>query len=301
LNGPKTALVEGVLEPALRKRPGLLRRDEPIRVAIVRVDNASGISHADRLLSVLRWNGKNAADNGDAVRQFVVKDKLAKTGEADDRTAVADAIGAYAPHVVIEAGVDAPPVFQAVERRWPARLPFRPYYVFSGSLAEPEFGALVAERPDASQRLLSVDAAIGPPLAKFVVHHNEMFPEKITPYEATSAPYDAFYLAAYAAIALGDQPITGKSLARAVGKLVPPGEPIEVGQGGIYPAIKALRAGKSIDLVGAQTSLDFNPETGDATVDFAFHCLDPRRRVAVDSGLVHRAKTGKIEGALRCP
>ncbi|MRG90999.1 bifunctional serine/threonine-protein kinase/ABC transporter substrate-binding protein [Polyangium spumosum] len=297
--GAKAAFLEGVLEPEIRKRPGLLRPGERLRVAIVRVDNASGVSHADKLLSVLRWNGKSAAENGDDLRQFVVEDRL--TGQSEGSFGpVIEAIGAFAPHVVFEAGSGARFLVE-LEQRWPKRLPFRPYYVMSGSLASDRFLALIGERPDASRRLLSVDAAVSPALAKFVVHHNEIFPEQVTPYGATSAPYDAFYAVAYAAIALGDEPVTGRNLARAVRRLVPPGEPIEVGQGGIYPAIKALRAGKNIDLAGAQTSLDFDAETGDATVDFAVYCLDPKRRVAVDAGLVYRARTGKLEGAMRCP
>ncbi|MDI3288035.1 bifunctional serine/threonine-protein kinase/ABC transporter substrate-binding protein [Polyangium sp. 15x6] len=296
----KAAFLENVLEPEIRKRPGILRPDEALRVAIVRVDNASGVSHADKLVSALRWNGKSAHENGDDLRQFVVKDELSGSQTGDAVAPLIESIGAFAPHVVFEAGAGAQ-FFVELERRWPKNLRFRPHYVMSGSLASDDFLKLVAERPDASRRLLSVDAAMNPALAKFVVHHNEIFPDKVTPYDSTSAPYDAFYAVAYAALALGDEPITGRGLARAVRRLVPPGEPVEVGQGGIYTALKVLRGGKNIDLTGAQTSLDFDPETGDATVDFAVYCLDPKRRVAAESGLVYRAKTGKLEGAMRCP
>ncbi|TKC98727.1 bifunctional serine/threonine-protein kinase/ABC transporter substrate-binding protein [Polyangium fumosum] len=298
--GAKAAFLEHVLEPEIRRRPGILRPGEPLRVAIVRVDNASGVSHADQLLSVLRWNGKSAAENGDDLRQFVVKDELAGSQTGDAVASLITSIGTFAPHVVFEAGAGAQFLVE-LERRWPKSLFFRPHYVMSGSLGSDDFLKLVAERPDASRRLLSVDAAMNPALAKFVVHHNEIFPDKVTPYDSTSAPYDAFYAVAYAALALGDEPITGRGLARAVRRLVPPGEPVEVGQGGIYSAIRVLRGGKNIDLTGSQTSLDFDPETGDATVDFAVYCLDPKRRIAAESGLVYRAKTGKLEGAMRCP
>ena len=300
INRPKAALIEDVFTPMMRKRPGAMRPDEPLRIAIVRVDNASGMSHADRLLTALRLGGANTDARGEPIRQFIVKDDLAKDSAAADLDGVADSIATFAPHVVLEAGVRGN-IFLAVEKRWSPRVPFKPFYVYSGALNEEPLLELAQKYPSARSRLLSVDTAANTARAKFVVHHNETFPEKITPYEAVSAPYDAFYLVAYAAIALGSEPVTGKSLARAMSRLLPPGDPIDVGPSGIYPAIKALHAGKNIDLVGAQTSLDFNPETGDPTVDVAVYCLDAKRQATVEAGLVYRAKTGKLEGSLRLP
>ncbi len=42
-------------------------------------------------------------------------------------------------------------------------------------------------------------------------------------------PYDAFHVFAYPAAALGDQPITGRALALAIPRLLPPGERADVG------------------------------------------------------------------------
>jgi branched-chain amino acid transport system substrate-binding protein len=299
INRPKAAVLEEFLEPMLRSR-NIVRGSEPMRIAIVRADNASGISHADKLLSLIRWNGKNAAENGDFVRQFVVPDELARQGGVESLYELADLVGAYAPHVVIEAGADQAP-FLAIERRWPKRSKFRPHYLTSGQFSDPSLQKLIEERADAVRRLFSVNTSTPPTMTKFIMHHNEIFPEKVDLFNSTSAPYDAFYVAAYALIALGDEPVTGKALAKAVRRLVPPGEPIDVGQAGIYTAINHLRKGKSIDLAGTLTSLDFHAETGDATVDFSVRCLDPAKRLTVESGLFYRAKTGKLEGTMKCP
>ncbi|HMY21622.1 MAG TPA: hypothetical protein PKA58_35110, partial [Polyangium sp.] len=137
---------------------------------------------------------------------------------------------------------------------------------------------------------------------KFAMHHNEVFTdEKIEPATTTTAPYDAFYTAAYAIIALGDEPVTGKSLSRTIMRLVPPGEPIEVGPANIYKATKLLRDGKNVDLIGAQTSLDFDPETGDPTIDSAIICLDSNTHTAIDSGLVYDVRAAKWSGVMNCP
>jgi hypothetical protein len=298
---PSAALISDVLAPELRRTPGLLKPDKPIRIAIARVNNASGVSHAERLLSMLRLDATGSPPNAEQVRQFMVDDVFGAESRGNF-DAVADAVGAFAPHIIVEAGAH-PAFFPAVERRWPQSLPFRPRYVVGTALMDKPFVDLVAERPEARKRLFGVEiSTTNPSLAKFVVRYNELFPLKTTAAEATTAPYDAFYLLAYAAIAVGDAPLTGKALARALTtRLLPPGEPIDVGPAGIYPALKALASGKSVDLRGAQTSLDFDPETGDATADFAVYCVDTARKAPVESGLLFDAKTGRFRGTLRCP
>jgi len=261
INRPKAAVVEGMLEPMLQARR-VLRVGEAMRIAIVRVDNASGVSHADKLLSYLRWNGKSAAEHGDLVRQFVVPDRYDRKKGIETLYEMADSVGQFAPHVVIEAGADQGP-FLAIERRWPVRAKFRPNYVTSGQLGDEDLSMLVKERPDALRRLFSINTTVPSAYTKFIMHHNEIFTdEKIDVFNSNAAPYDAFYTAAYAIIALGDEPITGKALARSVRRLVPPGEPMDVGPAGIYKASKLLRDGKNVDPAGAQTSLDFHPEPG---------------------------------------
>lgn len=297
---PKAAVVETMIEPMLKAR-GVLRGTDALRLAIVRSNNASGVSHADKLLSLLHWNGKNAAENGDLVQQFVVPDELERKDKPDALNPMADAVAQFAPHVVIAAGTDQGP-YLAIERRWSLRTRHRPTYVTSGQLGDPDLEKLVSERPDALRRLFSINTTIPPAYTKFLMHHNEIFTEeKLDAFNSTSAPYDAFYAAAYAIVALGDAPITGKALARSVRRLVPPGESIDVGPAGIYKAVKLLHDGKNIDLVGAQTSLDFDPETGDPTADFTVRCIDPRKRTTIESGFVFSAKSGTLEGTFKCP
>lgn len=297
---PKALFIEGVLEPLLKTR-GIVRPGENMRIALVRANNASGLSHATTLISVLHWNGKNAVQNGNSVQQFVVPDELKRKDKPDALHDVADAVASFAPHLIVDAGADPEP-YLAIERQWKATTKFRPVYFTTSPFDSPAIVTLMKEHPDAERRIFNVNSKVTPAAKKFVMHHNEIFTtEQLDAFSATTAPYDAFYTAAYAIIALADEPITGKTMARAIRRLVPPGETIEVGPMSIYKATKILRDGKNIDLVGAQTSLDFDPETGDATVDVAVHCMDTTTHAAIESGIVYEAKMGKLTGTFNCP
>jgi serine/threonine protein kinase len=300
VNRPKASFVEEMIEPLLKKKR-ILRKDQGMRIALIRSNNVSGISHADKLLSLLHWNGKNAHENVDLIRQFVVPDQLERKNSSEVLHPIADNIGAFAPHLVIEAGVDDEPIMM-IERRWPATNGFRPLYLIDGAIADPVIHRFFAASDDIARRLFSVQVVVSPAYHKFVMHHNEVFTEEIIDVSSsTSAPYDAFYALIYTIVALGDAPITGKALAQAIWRIVPPGEPIDVGPAGIYKAIKILREGKNIDLGGAQTSLDFDPETGDPTVEFTVDCMDTKKQTLMNSGLVFDAKTKKFAGTWKCP
>jgi len=120
-----------------------------------------------------------------------------------------------------------------------------------------------------------------------------------------SPTYDAFYLLAYATFALGDAPVKGPALARAFDRLLPPGEPIEVGPTSMFDALSALAAGRTIDLDGAASHLDFDRTKGEAPSDFSLNCaaVDEHGRAhgEVESGVHYRAREGRLEGTLRCP
>ena len=178
-----------------------------------------------------------------------------------------------------------------------------------GTLDKAEMRAYVREHPDVRRRVFGADSLTSTPaMTKLVLRHNEVFAKPVTATTVTSAPYDAFYVAAYAIAALGAEPISGPSLARAGLRRLLPGpavEHVDVGPAGIYRALSLLGSGKAIDLVGTTTSLDFNLETGDAPADFAVLCLAPSPDGGVpepvESGLVLRAGAHKLSGTLRCP
>jgi hypothetical protein len=114
------------------------------------------------------------------------------------------------------------------------------------------------------------------------------------------------YLVAFAAHAIGDEPITGPALARAFGRMLGPGRAIDVGPTQIFDALSDLAGGGTIDLEGAATPLDFDVATGDVRSDFALVCAATdangrAKRESVESGLVIGARTQRAEGTIRCP
>jgi hypothetical protein len=286
------AIVRDVLEAQLRKE-GVLKPDEPMRVAFVNVDNATGIGNTDAVLGALRFNGKSAAENGENFLQVLIHDDdHGDPREENER--VVRALLAMRPHVIIDA-IDGDYV-TALERAWGSGP--RPRYT-----PAPDADALMHD-PAFTRRIVDVDSLSDTPAsAKFEVHYQTVFDPKTMPTkQMSSGPYDAFYALAYAIVALGERPITGPAIALALPRIVGPGPRIDVGPGGILAATRALGRGESIDLVGAITSLDFDPVTGDPTFDFSITCLRPGRTgpQSSPSGLVWDGRGHKVTGASRC-
>lgn len=296
----KAAIVREVIEPELRGPSGLLGAAGTLKIAFLRSENASGTSHTDAMVTALEKRRVATGSAHEELRPFIFEDSMARKLSLNDERSVQDVV-AYAPHVILDAGAPHR-VFVAVEQQWPARLPHRPRYLVSDSLVNGPMRSLALAHQTSSSRLFGVNPSTeSTAVRKFVVHYNGAFQDKLTVASATSAPYDAFYVLAYAAVSLGQTPITGTNLARAVKRLLPPGEPIDVGPSGIFPAFKELSAGRNIDLGGAQTSLDFDLETGDAACDYETYCFDRTTKQSVLSNLFYRARLGRLEGTWKCP
>ncbi len=253
------AFLRGVIGPATAP-------DEPLRIAIVRNSSATGASHTDAIFTALA--DTRPPGGREEVRPFLVAD-APDHDPALYRKAAAE-VAAFAPHFIVDGGaVVQTPLF--IERAWQEGP--RPRYIYGG-LDDDVRAELVATWPDITARFVTIGVGLSRARSKFAAHHAEVF--GASPSRLSPTPYDAFYTLAYAALALGDAPITGRALARAIPRLVPPGEPIEVGPAGIYPAAAALARGSNIDLQGTYTSLDFDPRTGDATAEFTAFCFGPR-------------------------
>ena len=304
---PFAAVVQTVFEPEIRAAAGALKPGEPIRVAQLRQESLAGQSTVDSRMTALRYNGKSVAENGDAFRQiaradaFVASDPTAVA--ANERTA--RDVAAFLPHVVLDMPPN-PALLLAIERLWPASAPFRPRYLTEGTWADLGPASLDWRRGQLYKRLYSVDfPSGGAAVVRFALRYNELTSPRVTPATAPTAPYDAFYLFAYAAAAVGERPLTGGAIARAIARLQPPGEAIDVGPGDIYPAFLALSTGRNIDLRGTGTSLDLDPETGDTGADFALYCVAPgapgETVRQVESGLVWDSRRRSLTGTLVCP
>jgi hypothetical protein len=299
--GAVAAFVSEVLVPKLARSAG-----EPVRIAILRRDNQNDLAFADRIVSGLRIEGRSVAEKGAELQQYVVGDAPSKQALATLRHKLVD----FGPHVIVCAlGEDSfeDDLVPQMEREWVAGRP-RPFYIGPGGHLMLDGAApkrFLAQHKDARARMFATDTpATLPANVKLALHYNEAYGASVTPETTLGAPYDAFYLIAYAIAALGDKPVTGPNLARAIPRLIPPGEPIEVSPAAIFDGFKILRSGRNVDLQGTTTSLDFDLETGDPPVDIVILCPKQGRRgeiLTAESGVEFKASSRKLHGKLDCP
>jgi hypothetical protein len=155
------------------------------------------------------------------------------------------------------------------------------------------------------KRVFAMSNVDSPSNAHFVLRFDMLHPGEATATINPGGSYDAFYMTSYAALSLGDQPVTGPAMAAAIPRLLPPGKHVETGSTDVFAALTALSRGENIDLSGTQGPMDFDPVTGDWSPDFTLLCpdVDASGRVTKDrdSGAVYRAKSHAVEGAVRCP
>lgn len=195
------------------------------------------------------------------------------------------------------------PTVREIEARWRGSAP-RPVYVIvedTSAILAPLLGKTLDPR-----RVVAISAASVPGrTAHFVLRFNMLHPGEATETINPGTSYDGFYMAAYAALALGEQPVTGPAMAAAIPRLLPPGRPIETGSTDVFAALTALSRGENIDLSGTSGPMDFDAATGDWSPDFTLLCatVDRAGHAAKDeeSGVVYAAKTGTVQGTTRCP
>jgi serine/threonine-protein kinase len=300
---PIGVLVSEVLEPAIRAPPTGLHGDVPLRVALVRQDDAAGIGFADSLFRALRFNGRSALENESGYREIVYAFDTSD-GKPADFDQVVDKLLAFAPNVVIHFGANEAllRIVEPLERAWKEGT-LRPRYVKPTNFT-PEVLAFAGKTVDRRRRFFSMTSVSTTPAnARFVARYADRYGENVTRTFSPNSSYDAFYVLAYATLALGNERVTGASLARAIGRLLPPGRPIDVGPSGIFDARNTLAAGEAIDLNGATGRLDFDTNTGEAPVDLAVLCVeaDASGGEGVESGLIYDARAGALRGAMHCP
>jgi hypothetical protein len=290
--------VAGLVEPQVRAELGAAR-DAPIRVAFVMPRVRGATTFHEELLEHLRFNGKSAFENGTNYRAFfLAASDVAKL--TNEKARITPEVAGFAPNIVLQAA-GAP--LMSIEKSWPGTRP-RPHYLVGTDLTG-ETLDWIGSSVERRRRVLGLQLESTKVHDRFIQHYNESAAVPITRTSAPDTTYDAFYVLAYATYALGDEPVTGANLSRAIGRLVPPGKPIDVGPASIFEAYSALRRNERIDLVGATGSLDFNLETGEIPFDYAVLCPDidsaGRAVGAIESGVVFRSAAGVLEGTLHCP
>jgi hypothetical protein len=277
--------------------------------ALVREESAAALSFAEALHKQLLSRTQPAFVGAASGAAQEYREVTFGVGEAwrDRAKEVIRAVVEAAPRMVILLGGDdaLAPLVAGIEAQWNREAPRPTYWVANGELAP--FAEYLGQSIDRRRRLFSLlSDSSSPENARFVLRYNAVHETHVTTTLNPGASYDAFYLLAYGIYALGTGDISGPALARALSRLLPPGEPIEVGPTQVFDGLRRLAAGRSIDLRGASSGLDFDSTTGEAPFDFELICAatDREGRATggeVESGRVYRAKTGRVDGLVRCP
>ncbi len=295
---PSAAIVRDLIEPSLRSSRGPIGVKGNLKIAILRSENASGTSHTDAAVLALEKRAPQSGSSPTDIQSFVFKDSMLRSLNAEDARVMTE-VFTFAPHIIMDGGMPDE-ILLVIEQKWPKQVNHRPHYVLSSDLSEPAMHSLAIAHPTVPRRLIGLGLHAATDAARmYDVRYRGVFSDLTEGLNAAS--YDAFYVFAYSAAALGTSPITGANLARAVKRLLPPGPSIDVGPSGIYPAFKELAASRNIDLAGAQTSLDFDLKTGNTQVDFDIMCFDRVTKVGKSAGLIYRAHSGRLEGTWKCP
>jgi serine/threonine protein kinase/ABC-type branched-subunit amino acid transport system substrate-binding protein len=297
-------VVPDLFEPEIRATPGFpsTTPGNPIRVAFLRSKMRAGPTADTLLFRALTFNGKSALENGPSFREIVLDDSDPAKLDANTKDVVAE-LDRFAPQVIIYGATQPARVIEPLEAGW-SHGP-RPRYLWWTAVPR-ELFAWVGKSAERRGRLFGLEPVSTTSVnARFVMHYNENAATKVSLTFAPNTSYDAFYLLAYASYALGEEPVTGPNLSRAIARLVPPGRPVDVGPEGIFEAYSTLRRGENIDLNGATGSLDFDLATGEAPFDHAVLCIGVDRAGAasesVESGVVFRSAMNRLEGTPRCP
>jgi serine/threonine-protein kinase len=299
------SMVQDFAEPRIRAG---MKVDRDIRVALLRGQDSAGLAISNRLVDTLRFNGRAVAENRENFRAFSYEvDPKAAAG----RPKVLTDLLAFAPDIVLVSSARDKIVETALmplEELTPAGA--RPLYVVAGSLEGDSLVRMLARRADIARRVFGLTSPSGTSSnLKFTNNYNATFGSQLPPALSPGAPYDSFYLVAYAAygaLLAGVQHPTGPDLVRGIAKLVPPGQPVEVGSQRILDALAALQRGESIDLQGTYSRMDFDLATGESPADYAIVCPVLKTEKSettidnVESGLVYDAKEHKLRGTFSC-
>jgi ABC-type branched-subunit amino acid transport system substrate-binding protein len=282
---------------------GVVPSTSKLKVAVLHKGDSYGVGLADAVLSRLSFNGQAAiaGPNEPYMRRLDFGDP----GDPQKPTTYPSTVSTVAdflPHIVFLLGTTetVTNLLPDIEAAWPTGAEYRPYYVMAdGSMIDETWQYLLNNDPtdEKRKRILGTVPSTESPTAQAFRH---LYASAI--HDGTSAQtagaanaYDALYSLTYAAMAVGNEPLTGRNLTLGFGKQIPPAEKVEVGAGNINTAFQLLAGGGTFDLEGASGPLDYDLSTGEAPSDIQIWCV-PRENGKPTSA---RASTIRFDAASR--
>ncbi len=311
----QAAYVPAYLEPEVRSQLSL-PSTTPIKVAEISNAGASPAAIAGVVDANLTFNGgKTEMQNGSNYLGVQFLDPAdpnnANTAMASMLNAVAQVV-AFQPHIIIGIGLGEFPtgILQPIEQMWTA--PYKPLWIIDDvPFSQASLPTVVGTNADLRHRLRGAEYDLhNPRHDAFLSAFNMSTPPPVGATEEGDAPgfsYDAFYVVAYAAAALGSKPITGANLAMSLTQLNAATTIVDVGDTNLGPALASLASGQLFHVRGVTGDLNFN-QTHDVAVNYETSCLtvdtSGNASVPQGSGLSYNPTTNMFSGmetSMNCP
>jgi hypothetical protein len=253
----------------------------PVRLAVIFKGDSYGKGSTQALVQTLMLNESSVLDstNRDSFTQLNYGNPADAVADPLRYSETAAALVAFSPDIIVPIGTNEifGNIMSVVEQSWTK--PSRPTWVYPHTGL---VGALVdylkASDPKGEIRRRVLGVTYGSRSAtyeQFRVNYASQVTDGSSPDSLdASTTYDAFYVAAFAAAAAGSNPLTGRTFASGIRKLVPPA-PVRVrlGPNDLNMGFSVLSQGGTIDIEGASGPLDFNLQTGDVLQEAQAWCV----------------------------
>jgi ABC-type branched-subunit amino acid transport system substrate-binding protein len=265
-----------------------------VKVAVLYKNDAYGQGLYASFLQGTRVNGQSPSAPANAANV------LAREYDAEgDLAPLVEELAAFGPAVVVGFGLTelVTRVVAPLEDAWSGGA--RPSYLFSEGARSQDLLDLVGQRDDLRARTRGTNPGTNNSLSQaFYSRYRRTYSEALI--FGMAGAYDATYLLAYAAVAAGDEPLTGPVVARALRRTAGGATKIDAGPGDVSRAYNLLQAGTSIDYNGASGPLEFDG-AGEAASDIQVWCvaLDPNTQAPFfldNTGVYYDALEKKVVG-----
>jgi branched-chain amino acid transport system substrate-binding protein len=240
------------------------------RIGVVYKQDNYGEGLRDIILARLAFNGQSATANlaDGALKLFPYPNTEDPAYANYDFTEVAAKVVTEAQPfdlLMLLGTSEVADVFTYAESHWPSAV--LPYYVMPDGIASSRklATAIFNVVDGVTITSKSVRRRIrGTIVNRFTGPLFEDFSLKFAPNNAVNGAnaYDAAYVVAYALYGVGDAPLTGANVAKAMSKLVGPGDTKRVGPADLTAVLQGIGAG-GVSLEGTSGRLDFDLATGD--------------------------------------
>jgi len=289
------------LEPIIKNRT--TTPETSIKVTVLHKGDSYGKNLAKFITDGLSFNGKKANVQTAA---FKVHD-YGESATADQ--AMIDLTLGEQPDAILLFGTDeVGDIIPKIEAGWTGAADTRPYYLLSdgGLVTCSGSDTCVLDKIVTAGAQARVRGTIpgteSPIFQNFVAAYGMAFPTAVGGGQTFGAAgaYDSVYLFAYAAVAAGDNALTGAEIARYLpltASTEPTAQVVEAGPLFFGPASNDLQNGTGINYEGASGPLDFDLRYGEAPSDIQVWCAISKSEGPF-SNRYYDAKTGTMKGTL---